>query len=1293
MMIAISILGFILFGSVANFMIRSTKMVSIMLSVQRKFVVEYHQSLGKFYQYTANTDSSDLIQEAVNQLSSANNMLDVVANLDSFFSQPKKQQIDSLVYFFNDVLTGDNPAIDESGNYDPATIKNAELFYSRLKIMHTMKDATVTNTNKAARASLNSAKVILEIFKEIQSDPSKLVQKEHFLTLSIESMEGNELIYQNAVKTIINDIIKIFRIVIVLIVVLIAVIIIFISKKISEMISTPVKAIGDNLKAMAIGNLQGDTDFYAEDEIGQLSESYRRMRTNLFEQIEQAKRVAKGNFEHSLELKSDEDALSQALNHMTHSLKIAHEKNTYDKWFETRQNELSNKLRGDLDLSSLGNKAIAFICKNLNALTGAFFSISASGDIAYSGGYAIKSELVKDKTFKTGEGLIGQVLESKKSLIINDFPDDYLNICSGLGETKPRFLLVLPCLYNDVVHGVIEIASLEKFTDAHLDLVGKLSESIAIAISSARSRTELEKLLASQKQLSEELLVQQEELKQTNEELQVQQEELRQANEELETQTRELEESKEGLQTQQEELRVTNEELAERSLAVESQRDSIKKKNLELEEARNEIELKANDLEQASRYKSEFLANMSHELRTPLNSILVLSQILSQNKPDNLNDKQIKSAQTIHSSGENLLVLINEILDLSKVESGQIDLHNEFVSFSDIINDLQQTFQVLAEEKGLTLEMTNLLKEINAIETDSLRTGQILKNLLSNAIKFTEKGVVRFTIKRPDNLPDYLDSQSSYVAFQVKDTGIGIADDQINMVFEAFKQADGTTARKFGGTGLGLAISRNFSKLMGGDILLTSQKEKGSIFTLILPEKMSPSKTTEKAIESAQKTAVSMGGIPDYTIGTINKKPAKQELTEAQSKPGSISVLPDPEVFQDDRRHITKGDSFLLIIEDDTAFSQILYNLAHEKHFKCMIAPNGEAGLHYADYYGPSAIILDIGLPGIDGWEVMKRLKENPDTRHIPVHFMSGSDKSMEAMKQGAIGFLKKPVSVEQVNNALDSIESLISKPIKNLLIVEDDEIMRESISLLLEEDNIRITTTSNGKEALDLIKNGNFDCMILDLGLDDMTGCDLLKKMGKRNQMPVIIYTGKDLTREEEAQLQSYTDRIIIKGIKSPDRLLAETTLFLHQVESNLPAEKQKILRDIHTKGDVMINKSILIVDDDMRNVFALTSLLEDLGVKIIVGKNGKDGIDKLEANHADLILMDIMMPEMNGYEAMKLIRKQHKYKNLPIIALTAKAMPGDREKCIASGANDYLTKPLDPDKLISMLRVWLYQ
>lgn len=1297
LMIAISLLGLVLLGLTSNFLIRSTKVVSIMLAAQREYMVEYHRSLEYYYQYTADQSQPALLDSAIYLLENANKKVELFTDLDEFFTKPKKEQLNSIVLVYKNAISGGSLYADELGKPILPALKNAKLLYSRFHAMHRLNLAVVKKSTTAAFNSLKSAQEILGYYERLRKNPNESRLNSSELGSLLNSMKDNESEYQAVVGEISNKITGTLGLLILLIVVLIGSLIFSVSKLISGMIAVPVNLIGGHLKSMAHGMIPENMDYQSKDEIGQLSDSFRTMRNNLINQIEQAQKVAEGNFESLLRPQSEKDAMSYALNHMTHSLREADRKNKHDNWIKTNQNKLSETLRGDLDLQSLGSKTTAFLCEELHALTGVLFTRNDDGNLIFSGGHAIIKDLAERKVFKPGDGIVGQAFQFGEFRLIEDIPDEYLNITTGLGTAKPRYLMIQPCLFNGEVFGVLEIASLRPFDEMQMELLQKVAESIAIAISSAKSRTELQQLLVKSQKLSEELQVQQEELRQTNEELQVQQEELRQANEELEAQTRELEESKASLQAQQEELRVTNEELAERTKAIESQRDSIRAKNEELETARKEILRKARDLEQASRYKSEFMANMSHELRTPLNSILVLSQILSQNKPNNLTEKQIKSAETIHSSGENLLVLINEILDLSKIESGRIDLHPEFVNLDALVKELSESFSPLAEERGLNLILSNNLKEIESFETDSLRTGQILKNLLSNAIKFTESGRVELKISRPENLPENLDPQRSYISFAVSDTGIGIDADKLDLVFDAFKQADGTTTRKFGGTGLGLAISRNFAQLMGGEISLISEKGNGSTFTLLLPEKMHLSKTAQMAIKAANTVSANY---PEPEPDTLTESAHAEQYSGAPDAPdpeyqGGFS-LAESESIQDDRKHISKGDTFLLIIEDDPAFSQVLYDLAHEKHFKCMIAPNGESGLHYADYYGPSAIILDIGLPGIDGWEVMKRLKENPNTRHIPVHFMSASDKSMEAMKRGAIGFLKKPVSVEDVFEALEGIEGLISKPVKKLLIVEDDEIMRQSILQLLGEDDIQITLAGKGMQALDLLKTESFDCMILDLGLEDMTGYELLQQMGKKggaNKMPVIIYTGKDLTREEEAKLQAYTDRIIIKGVKSPDRLLAETTLFLHQIESNLPKAKQQMLRNFHSSGDVMKDKTILIVDDDMRNVFALTSLLEDLGVKIIVGKNGKDGIEKLENNSTDLILMDIMMPEMNGYEAMQLIRKKKKYDKLPIIALTAKAMPGDREKCIESGANDYLTKPIDPDKLISMLRVWLYQ
>jgi len=1291
-MIGVAIACILLFGIVSIYMIRTTKVMNIMLMAQRSYMVEYHQSLEKFYQFKADTNNIKHINDADSIIRKVCEKLRLFKDLDVFFKEFKSKRlskINEVARTYYDALSDVSEKESSPDNPGPKTIRNAKFLINRIHLFYKIQPETIKGSTDAAQKAYDFAEKIQKAYTLIKSDPGSV----DFTKIEAE-LQGNrnnerdqEIEYAGNVKEMSNTLISSLSVVLLILLFITIAITFSVSRLLVKYISVPILNIVTNLKKMALGDISGISEYISEDEIGQLSDSYREMQIILIEQVEQAKRVAKGDFENALTPRSDKDELTIALNEMTASLKKTKVKNDRDRWIKSSQNELNMEIQGDIDLTSVGSKISGMVSRQLNALTSALFVFNDKDKIEFIGGYAVNSEQAKSRFFKPGEGLIGQVVLDRKARIIENVPDNYLDIYSGLGKQKPGFLMIVPCIYNNVVEGVLELGSLKPFDEISSDYINLISESIAIAIQSSKNRTALQELLAKQKKLMEELQVQQEELRQSNEELQVQQEELRQSNEELEAQTRELEESKSHLQVQQEELKITNEELSEHTRAIENQRESLRKKNDELEKARQDIENKARELEQVSTYKSEFLANMSHELRTPLNSILVLSQILAQNKTLNLNEKQIKSAETIKSSGENLLVLINEILDLAKIESGKVDLHSEPIEITSLLDDLKETFVPIAEEKGLKLEMSvseNLPKDIH---NDSLRLGQILRNLIANGIKFTEKGSILVKVSRPLNtklLQHKFQNRTDLVGFYVVDSGIGIHKDKQKEIFDAFRQADGTTSRKFGGTGLGLAISRNFARMMGGDILLDSNPGKGSSFLLLIPEN----------ITSEVKPFLTSF----YEAPVEEPRIAKQEyvrFAEPAQDHDSYVGTEDYSV-DDDRKNIKKGDTFLLIIEDDVSFAQIIYDLAHEKNFKCMIAPNGETGLHYADYYNPSAIILDIGLPGIDGWEVMKRLQENPHTRHIPVHFMSGADKSLEALKKGAIGFLKKPVTVDEINEAFDKIEGLISKPLKKLLVVEDDEAMRLSINELIGEENIKIVSASRGREALEILKNETFDAMILDLGLEDMTGYDLLQKIGKRNnahKMPVIIYTGKELTREEEEKLQSYSDRIIIKGIKSPERLLAETTLFLHQVEANLPIEKQKMLRNLHPREDVMKDKSILIVDDDMRNVFALTSLLEDLGLKILVGKNGRDGIDKLETNNVDLILMDIMMPEMNGYEAMEMIRKDQKFRKLPIIALTAKAMPGDREKCIRAGATDYLTKPIDSEKLVSMLRVWLYK
>jgi CheY-like chemotaxis protein/signal transduction histidine kinase len=1275
LMIGLSILALVILGLTANFFIKTTKVVNIMLVAQRNYMMEYHKSLENFYIYRSDVVKyKDSLNAAIVKIESAGTKLKLFSDVKDLMKNNSNKTIaDSVISVYR------------------ISASDAILLVKRVRLFDLLNISAVNRSSVAASNALAQVRKIIEILNRYRqtTDSVKIDQDDQNLAVVLNDMIRLEKDYADQVQRISDLTIDSLRLSIIGIVLLLGLLIFFLSKAISSLITAPVEMIRSNLSRMSLGDLSGEISYVSKDEIGQLSESYEKMKVILAEQVEQAKQVANGDFDRSLKPRSDKDELTIALNEMTASLKQAKIKNDHDSWIKSSQNELNSEIQGDIDLTSVGNKITGLLSSQLNALTSALFVFSEKDRIEFIGGFAVNAEQARSRSFKPGEGLIGQAVADRKVRIVEDVPENYLDIFSGLGKQKPGFLMIVPCIFNRIVEGVLELGSLKPFDKGTLEYIDLISESVAIAIQSSKNRTALQVLLAKQQKLMEELQVQQEELRQSNEELQVQQEELRQSNEELEAQTRELEASKSNLQAQQEELRVTNEELSERTRAIENQRESLRKKNDELEKARQDIEDKARELELVSTYKSEFLANMSHELRTPLNSILVLSQILAQNKPDNLTEKQIKSAETIKSSGENLLVLINEILDLAKIESGKVDLHPEPIEVSSLLADLKETFLPIADEKGLKLEMSVAGNLPADIRNDSLRLGQILRNLIANGIKFTEKGSIRVSVRRPvigESFHHKFQNRSDLIGFYVEDSGIGIQKEKQKEIFEAFRQADGTTSRKFGGTGLGLAISRNFARMMGGDILLESNPGNGSTFLLLIPENITiepkpPLQVSPQEDKPAEEPKVAI--------------PERIRQTEPE-KIIEITLASEDTSIDDDRKNIKKGDTFLLIIEDDVSFSQIIYDLAHEKNFKCMIAPNGETGLHYADYYNPSAIILDIGLPGIDGWEVMKRLQENPHTRHIPVHFMSGSDKSLEALKKGAIGFLRKPVAVEEINEAFDKIEGLISKPLKKLLVVEDDEAMRLSINELIGEENIQIVSASKGQEALDYLKNETFDAMILDLGLEDMTGYDLLQKIGKRNdarKMPVIIYTGKELTREEEQKLQTYSDRIIIKGIKSPERLLAETTLFLHQVEANLPAEKQKMLRNLHPREDVMKDKSVLIVDDDMRNVFALTSLLEDMGLRILIGKNGRDGIDKLKSNSVDLILMDIMMPEMNGYEAMEEIRRDQKFRKLPIIALTAKAMPGDREKCIRAGASDYLTKPIDSEKLLSMLRVWLYQ
>lgn len=936
---------------------------------------------------------------------------------------------------------------------------------------------------------------------------------------------------------------------------------------------------------------------------------------------------------------------------------------------KTGQAALNERMRGDHAIEGLAANIISYLCEYLKASIGAIYICREDRTLRLAGSYAFHQRKGLNNEFNPGEGLIGQAALEKKHILMTDCPADYIAVRSGLGSAVPKNILVYPLLINDEVEGVIELGAVKDFSENDLSFLTATAENITIALRTVIGRSKREVLLKKTQQQADEL--------------QSQQEELKAAIEELEEQTKALRASEEILQTQQEELRALNEEMAGQLESREKQKKEIMKKNEEIEKARDIIEQKAKDLELTSKYKSEFLANMSHELRTPLNSILLLSKLLAENKGQTLSAKQVEFSETIYSSGNDLLNLINDVLDLAKVESGRLEINVSEVNLKKFADRLSRCYEKIAEEKGIGFSVNIEENVPETIRTDPQRVEQIVKNLLSNALKFTEQGKIALNIQRPkpesifsrgDLLPEHT------VAFAVSDTGIGIKMEKQQIIFEAFQQEDGTTSRKYGGTGLGLSISRELANCLRGEISLVSEQGRGSTFTLYLPEAIEElSKEPTQTLWSTPPTSLPAEGSFKLRTG---------------SSAGSSAKI---EQIRDDRKNIITGDKCILVIEDDPKFSTIMSDLAKERGFKVLVAGDGETGLHFADLFKPSAIILDIGLPGIDGWEVLTRLKDAPTTRHIPVHLISASDQSWNAMQMGAIGYLTKPVSMEQINRVFSKIEQTIIKKVKKLLVVEDIEQQREAIVQLLDCQDVEITVVSTGLAAYEHLQASDYQCMILDPLLPDMPVAELLDKVRgieRLADLPIIIHTGKVLSDTEKALLDKYSGKIILKDAHSPEKLLDETSLFLHWVEAELPDEKKQLLKLVHDKEAILSGKSVLVVDDDMRNVFALTNILEDKGIKVLVANNGHEALFCLaERADVDMVLMDIMMPEMDGYEAIQKIRKQGKYQKLPIIALTAKAMKGDRAKCIEAGASDYLAKPVDSSKLLSMLRVWLYK
>ena len=910
-------------------------------------------------------------------------------------------------------------------------------------------------------------------------------------------------------------------------------------------------------------------------------------------------------------------------------------------WIRAGQMGLSEQMQGDQSLDKLGTNLLGFLAAFVEAQVGAVY-IAEGGLYRRFAAYAIPAD-ESEATVRPGDGLVGQAAKDKRALRVRDVPDGYLPISSGIGRGTPNELVVVPASVDGVVQAVLELGFFGATDADQRELLSRASESIAVAVRAAKDRQRLEELL--------------QETQQQAEELQAGAEELRVSNEELEEQGRALRESQAHLEVQQSELEQINSQLEEQTQLLEHQKD-------ELAKAQVILTARSDELQRANEYKSEFLANMSHELRTPLNSTLILAKLLADNKDGNLTAAQVKFAKTITSAGNDLLALINDVLDLSRIEAGKVELAPEQISVAAAVESLVKTFQPTAEQNHLRFSWVVEPGVPEQIETDPQRLGQILKNLLSNACKFTEKGEVALRVFSP---------QSGTVAFAVRDTGVGIAPHQQEVIFEAFRQADGSIHRKFGGTGLGLSISRDLAALLGGSISVQSALGEGSVFTLTVPQAFNSGTPLPKTL-------------PAPTPEAITKKSEPQ--------------APAAPVPEDDRNAIAPGGRVILLVEDDPAFAMILRDLVHEMGFQCVAAASANEGLTAAGQYLPSAILLDVNLPDHSGLGVLDALKRDPRTRHIPVHMISVSDYKREAMELGAIGYALKPAKREELIEALRRLEAKFSQSVRRVLIVEDDARQRESVRQLLSNGDVRITAVASAGEALAHLKDTTFDCMVVDLNLPDLSGYDLLEKMSQQEEVafpPVIIYTGRALDPEEEQRLRRYSKSIIIKDARSPERLLDEVTLFLHQVEAKLPPEHQQMLKTARDRESMLEGRRVLVVEDDVRNVFALSSVLEPKGITVTIARNGREALDVLTrcsqvaATRIDLVLMDIMMPEMDGLTAMREIRKRGEWKNLPIIALTAKAMADDHDKSLAAGANDYIAKPLDVEKLLSLVRVWM--
>lgn len=939
--------------------------------------------------------------------------------------------------------------------------------------------------------------------------------------------------------------------------------------------------------------------------------------------------------------------ISAALNKMAAFLETSFNALADREWLQAGMAGLNETIIGDDDMQRLAKNILTFVAAYSNSQAGAFYVSDNEQWYRLESSYALDD--TAKQLVKEGEGLLGQCAKLKKQLLVTDIKEEDLAINFTTARLKPANIIVFPLLFEHAVKGIIELAATHVYTQRELDFFAAIATSTGIAVNTVQNRQRVQELLEETQAQSEELMAQQSELEQINSE--------------LEMQAQQLQTSEEELKVQSEELIETNSLLEERSAALEQRNQLILHKNAE-------IEKRAEDLALSTKYKSEFLANMSHELRTPLNSILLLSRLMAENNDKNLNPEQVQYAQVIQSSGNGLLQLIDEILDLSKIESGKMTVEYLPVKVSDVTSGLNALFEPAAREQRLQWQVNTGAEVPDIIETDRLRLEQVLKNLLSNALKFTASGYIRLSVSCPVDRP-------GFICFIVKDTGIGISPEKQEIIFEAFQQEDGSTRRKFGGTGLGLSISRQLAKLLGGEITLSSTPGEGSEFVCCIP--------VNRELQSLQEREAAVVHQPPVDL-SINSMEAEDKF--------STPVI--PEEIADDRDAIGAGDRVVLIIEDDVKFAAALLEYSRQKGYRGLVAVRGDRGIEMAEKYHPLGILLDIQLPVKNGWQVMEALKNNIHTRHIPVHIMSSYEVKRESMLKGAVDFINKPVAFEQLNTIFDKLEIVLGRKEKKVLIIEENYKHAKALAYYLGTFDVHTAINQSVDGSIASLYNKEVDCVILDMSITGRNADHLLEKIRQQEgleDLPVIVFTGRSLSQPEEFRIKKYADAIVLKTANSYRRILDEVSLFLHLVQEQqhkkaLPDFEKSVLQENVLKG-----RRVLLADDDVRNIFSMTRVLEKYQMTVIPAMDGKEALQLMAANPVDIVLMDIMMPEMDGYESIRGIRNMPRFKNIPIIAITAKAMSGDRDKCIAAGASDYISKPVDTDQLVSLLRIWLYE